>query len=124
MKEVESSLTDLNRTQSYRFVIMGIDYPHVIPPFTCKFMVGVKLNKTYTLQATVIRMVSDKLTAVDRIQVLTMLRAVMSYLETTEMQSTGVAYDEPLVIVRDLVVSVEEMHNTKLNNTRIKSQSR
>lgn len=65
-------------------------------------------------------MVAEKISPVDRVQVLTMLHGILSYLDSADVVAAScVAYDEPLIIIRNLVISLEEVENARFNKSAL-----
>lgn len=60
------------------------------------------------LQASAVKLVADKVSPADKIQLVTLLKGTFQYLVTaTPLTSTTVVYDDPLITIRNLISSIE-----------------
>lgn len=63
------------------------------------------------------KMVADKLSPADRMQVLILLKGIQQYLQSADIfaNSGQSVYDEPLVVIRNLSMAIEEMNYAKFD---------
>ena len=69
-------------------------------------------------QTTLLKMVSEKVSAADRQQLVTLLKGILIYLESPDqMAHSRVVYNDPSVVVRNLVTSIEEADQAKFDDS-------
>ncbi|XP_067950046.1 zinc finger protein 484-like isoform X2 [Watersipora subatra] len=74
--------------------------------------------------AAIVKMVADKVSPMDRMQILTMLKGMLEYLESVDMlHASRVTYEEPLVVIRNLAVSIEKTDLSHFDDSILMSKS-
>ena len=82
-------------------------------------LVLMDLSFLASLKAGVVRLVLDKVSAADRVQILTILQTIQGYLTNADVLSIAVPYDEPVKVLSNLIVTIEESTLGTLDSSKV-----